>query len=294
MLRSWTIGDVRVTSLVEYFGPTHDPAVLFPDFDRAAFDAAARRLPAGHYYPSVDRLVVAIQLWLVEAGAARIVVDTGVGNGKDRAEVPRMHRLNTLVPQWLAAAGLAPDTVTDVVLTHLHADHVGWNTVLDGARWVPAFPNARYHLPRADYAFFEAERRAGRPTDGGAFPDSVAPVVDAGLARFLGESGEVAGCLEIVPAPGHTPGQLTYWIRSRGETGVLAADVMHSALQVLLPAWSTAFCVLPDAARATRARFLAAAADAGALVMPCHFAPPHCGYVRRQGDGFVFEPASVD
>lgn len=290
MLQSWRIGDIRVSSLVEYFGPTHDPAFLYPDFERESFTAAVAEMPPGHYFPAADRLVLAIQIWLVEAGDRRILVDTGCGNGKSR-NVPRMHRLNSLWPAWLAAAGQSFDSITDVAMTHLHTDHIGWNTIDDGGRWKPTFPNAVYHMPRADHDWFARAHGDGTIDDGGSFTDSVAPVVEAGLARFFTDEDRVAGCLRVAQAPGHTPGQVNFWIESRGRHGVFSADILHSVVQVLRPEWNTAFCILPDAARATRKAFLEAAAETGALVMPCHFAPPHCGYIRRRGPGYAFEPA---
>jgi glyoxylase-like metal-dependent hydrolase (beta-lactamase superfamily II) len=290
MMRSWSIGDIRVTSLVEYFGPTHDPRATFPLYDPAVMAGHVQRLPPGHYVAHIDRLVIAIQVWLVFAGDRIIVVDTGVGNFKPRPAA-RMNMLNTLFPAWLNAAGATRETVTDVVMTHLHSDHIGWNTVLEDGRWVPTFPNARYHVPQRDFAFFRDLNAAGKAADT-SFVDSLLPVLDAGLVDFIAEGQkEVAGILSVAPAYGHTPGQLNYWLRSAGETGVFSADIFHHPVQILSPAWNTAFCILPDEAKRTRAAFLAQAADAGALVMPCHFPPPHCGYIRRQGDGYAYEPA---
>lgn len=291
MLHSWRIGDIRVTSIVEYFGPTHDPEFLYPDFDREVFEATLSRFPPGHYYPTIDRLVVAIQIWLVEAGDRRILIDTGCGNDKSR-KTPRMDHMNSLWPAWFAATGVDFDSITDVVLTHLHADHVGWNTRLDGDKWVPTFPNATYHFPKGDFDWFEQAHKNGQIDDGGSFADSVLPIVDAGLVNFIVDQKEIADCLSVVPAPGHSPGQLNYWIESNGERGVFSADIFHHIVQIYNPHWNTAFCIVPEQALITRKAFLEKTASAQALVMPCHFAPPHCGYIRRQGDGFAFEPAT--
>ena len=291
MLSSWTVGTIRVTSLIEYHGPTHDPQVLYPDFDRADFEAVRGQLPHDHHFPTTDRLVVAIRIWLVEDGDRRILIDAGCGNGKTR-RTPRMHRLNTLWPEWLAAAGQSFDSITDVVMTHLHADHVGWNTRAEGDRWVPTFPNARYHLPKDDYDWFRAAHAEGRISDGGSFADSIEPVVAAGMAEFITDQSEVAGCLRVVAAPGHTPGMLTYRIESEGQRGAFCADIFHHVVQILRPDWNTTFCILPEEARRSRAAFLAEAAASEALVMPCHFAAPGAGFIRRDGDGYRFEPAA--
>jgi glyoxylase-like metal-dependent hydrolase (beta-lactamase superfamily II) len=291
VIHSWSIGDVRVTSLVEYMGPTHVPEATFPEFDAAVFAKRAGLLPPGAWHETVRRFTIAIQIWIIHAGNEVILVDSGVGNHKTRPAA-RMHMLNTLVPQWLAAAGAAPDQVTHVLMTHFHSDHVGWNTTLSDGRWVPTFPRARYLFPRGDFDYFKALGDSGKSSDT-SFKDSVAPVVEAGLAEFIDAKASLPAGLRPVEAFGHTPGMMNYWLRSKGETGVFSADVFHHPVQILNPGWNTAFCILPDAAKATRARLLGEAAAANALVMPCHFPTPHTGYVRRAGDGFAFEPAPV-
>lgn len=290
MLHSHQLGAIRATGIVEYFGPTHVPSATFPDFDPVRFAVEKAKLAPHQYAAVVDRLIVAIQIWIVHAGPNVIVIDTGVGNAKPRP-TPRMNMLNTLALQWMEAAGAPPDKVTHVVMTHLHSDHVGWNTRLAGDRWQPTFVNARYHLPAKDFAYFKDRHERGLVRES-SFADSVLPVVDAGLADFVSPGDEIAHTLVAEAAYGHTPGQLNYRIRSDGSEGVFSGDIFHSPLQVAVPEWNTAFCVDADAARATRAAFLASAADSGALVMPCHFGPPHCGYIRRQGAGFTFEPAA--
>jgi glyoxylase-like metal-dependent hydrolase (beta-lactamase superfamily II) len=290
MIRSWRIGDIKVTSVVEYYGPTHVPEATFPEFDGAKAAVQAGLLPAGHWYPDIRRLTIAIQIWVVFAGSEVILIDTGVGNGKTRP-AQRMNMLNTLVPQWMAAAGASREVVTHVVMTHLHSDHIGWNTMGDGDRWVPTFPNAAYFVPKDDFAHFKDEHERGKAGDT-SFADSLLPVVDAGLVTFVDRQKEIAEVLRVAPAPGHTPGMLNYWVSSNGETGVFSGDVLHHPIQILNPGWNTAFCLLADKAKATRRAFLNTAADAGARVMPCHFAPPHSGFVRRQGEEFRFEPAA--
>lgn len=290
MMHERRIGAARIVNLVEYVGPTHDPRATFPAYDGAAMAAMAAELPPYHYFANVDRLVIAIQVWLVFCGGRIVLIDAGVGNFKSRPAA-RMNALNTLLPSWLEAAGAGRHSVTDVVMTHLHGDHVGWNTTLEDGRWVPTFPNARYHVPRRDFDYFKRLDDDGVPNDG-SFGDSVMPIVQAGLAQFIGEDQrEVAGCLDVAHAYGHTPGQLNYWLRDDGAAAVFSADIFHHPVQILNPGWNTAFCIEPDRARATRAAFLAKAAETGALIMPCHFPAPHCGRVRRQGRGFAYEPA---
>jgi glyoxylase-like metal-dependent hydrolase (beta-lactamase superfamily II) len=293
LISTWKIGDITVTGLVEYFGPTHDPRVLFPAFEPSALEQNRDWLVPDYWYPHMDRLVVAIQFWIVHAGNNVILVDTGFGNSKTRATA-RANHLNTLVPVWLEAAKARPDQVTHVVQTHLHSDHVGWNTSLEGGRWVPTFPNARYYMPLHDFRFFKDFNETGKARDGGSFYDSVMPVVGAGLVEFIDAQTEIADCLRVVPAFGHSPGQLNYWIESQGQRAVFCGDVLHHPIQIAQPEWNTVVDILPDDARRTRGEFLAKAADSDALVMPGHFGKPHAGYIRRQGGGYRFEPAPAD
>lgn len=290
MIHSWRIGTATVTSVVEYFGPVHVPGTLYPQMDRQVLRDNRALFEGAHWIEAIDRLVIGVQLWVVQAGGRIIVIDTGIGNGKPR-RTPRANRLNTVLPDWLAAAGASAEQVTDVVMTHLHADHVGWNTRAEGEAWVATFPTARYHLPQADYAWFRELNLSGRATDGGSFFDSVEPVINSDLASIVGPGDTIAGCLEAVTAYGHTPGQLNYWLRSEGQAIVFCGDVLHHPVQVLCPDWNTIVDVDPEQARLTRGAFLKAAAAENALVAPCHFGPPHCGFIRAAGAGYAFEPA---
>ena len=293
MIQSRMIGDARVTRVLEYSGPTHAPEFLFPEIDKAERDASIA-VNAGwtaphHYVPAMDRFIVTIQVWVVHAGGNVILIDTGVGNHKPRA-APRMNQLNTLLIPWLEAAGAAAHQVTHVVHTHLHTDHVGGNTVFENGRWVPAFPNARYLMPRTEFDYWNAEYAKDPGVQAGSFADSVLPVLEAGLVDFIDGPSEVAGCLVPEDVAGHAPGMLAFRLRSKGEEGYFSTDTMHSPIQIANPHWNDRYVLWADRAKASRAKVLANAAERNALIMPMHFGAPYCGYVRRQGDGYRFEP----
>ncbi|CAG9263993.1 MBL fold metallo-hydrolase [Paraburkholderia unamae] len=292
MIDTMMIGDVRITRIHEYSGPTHPPEFLLPDLDPAALERNRDWMAPQHWVPHMNRFVLTVQLWVVHAGGNIIVVDTGVGNGKPREGMARMHRLNTLVPEWLEAAGAPLDKVTHVAITHLHMDHVGWNTRWLDNRWTPTFPNARYYLPEDDFLYCKAGRNKVEGVDvfGDAFDDSVMPVVDAGLAVMMRPGMEIADCLKVEAAPGHSPGQVAFRIRSRGEEAVFSGDICHNPIQIACPEVNSGYCLWPDQARSTRHAFLEAAAEREALILPVHFGDPYCGYVRREGNGFAFEP----
>lgn len=295
MIRSRMIGAAKVTNVIEYSGPTHAPEFLFPEIPKAERDAgiAAQKswLAPNHYVPHMDRFIVTIQVWVVQIGDKTILIDSGVGNFKNRA-APRMNQLNTLLIPWLEAAGASAETVTHVVHTHLHTDHVGGNTILRDGRWVPAFPNARYLMPKAEFDHWTADYDGGdKMVQAGSFADSVLPILDAGLVDFIEPGQEVAGCLLGEDVSGHAPGMLSFRLRSNGEEGMFSTDTMHSPIQVAYPHWNDRYVLRANDALTARARVLKHAAEREALIMPVHFGDPYCGYVRRQGDGYRFEAA---
>lgn len=285
------IGSADVYNIIEFVGPTHDPARVFSDLTREQLAAARTKLGPHQYVSLIDRFVIAIQIWIVRFKGNVIVVDTGVGNLKTRP-VERINRLNTRVMEWFEAAGAGRDSVTHVINTHLHADHVGWNTVEESGVIEPTFRKAKYFLPRIDFenvsSLYAKDKNAGV----GSFADSVLPVFDAGQGELVGGEGEIAG-MEMTPAAGHTPGMFRLTLRSDGETGIFCADIFHSPIQILEPHVNTSFCMLAEQARQTRRAFLEAVADTRAVIMPCHFGFPHAVRINREGGRFGFEPVPV-
>ena len=291
MLRAMRLGACEISSVIEYTAPTPNPAVLFPGLDAARAAELGGRIGLGHYVASMDRLVITVQIWVIRAGSRVILVDAGVGNHKTRA-LPRMNRLNTQLPAWLEAAGATPASVTHVMHTHLHGDHVGWNTTLIDGRWEPTFPHARTLIPRRDYEHYRAALRDGTdPIIDQSFEDSILPLVDAGLVQLIDPGTDVLDCLEVVALPGHSVGHVGYRLHSGGERALFCGDVLHSPMQVCDPTLNTSYCAQPELARRTRRTLLDDAAASGELVLPMHFGAPYCGYVRRSGDGFTFEGA---
>jgi len=218
-----------------------------------------------------------------------------VGNHKKRAS-ERMNNLNTLTPLWLAAAGADPKSVTHVIVTHFHPDHVGWGTRMDNGKWVPMFPNARHLMPKVDFELAHAAYLKGdKGVISGSFEDSVLPLYEAGLIDLISDGDIVAGCLEAEAMPGHTPGSLHFRLQSEGKEAIFAGDVMHSPLQIAMPHINTWIDAHAEQARESRALFLKRAAERQALIMPVHFGWPHCGYVRGDSiKGYRFEPVEPD
>lgn len=293
MLDTYQVGDVRITRIHEYSGPTHDPRFLLPDMTPEQLAAQRDWMAPDHWVPAMNKLVLTVQLWLVHAGDQIIVVDTGVGNGKPREGMARMNRLNTLVLEWLEAAGAPADKVTHVVNTHLHMDHVGWNTRWLDNRWTPTFPNARYYLPKDDFLFCMEGKNKEQPLDvfGAAIEDSVKPLAAEAMIELIGPGDEIAGCMVVEDASGHSPGQVAFRVHSRGEQALFCGDVFHNPMQIVYPDLNSGYCIWADKARQTRRAMLEDLAQSGALLLPVHFGQPYAGYVRREQGGYRFEAA---
>jgi glyoxylase-like metal-dependent hydrolase (beta-lactamase superfamily II) len=233
--------------------------------------------------------LLSFQTYVVRTARHVVLVDTCIGNDKDRNGHAAFHMLRTPWLENLAAAGVSPQDVDYVMCTHMHADHVGWNTRLADGRWVPTFPRARYVFARREYA----HRRAAWERDGAevqrTFTDSVLPVVESGQAVLVDSDHAVDDELWLEPAEGHTPGNVVVRLRGAGEHAVLSGDVIHHPLQVKYPEWSSAFCEDPAASAACRREFVARHADAGTLVVPAHFPAPTAGRIRRDGERWRYE-----
>ncbi len=222
-----------------------------------------------------------IQALVVETDGRRIVVDTCVGNDKERA-IPFFCNLQGAFLADLAAAGYPRESIDTVICTHLHSDHVGWNTMLVDGKWVPTFPNARYVLVRAEV---DAEPQAGEDV---VFVDSVQPILDAGVADLVEPGHVVCPGITLLPTPGHTPGHVSVLIESGVETAVITGDVMHHPVQCGCPHWPSVFDNDPAAAEATRRRFLDQFADRDVLIIGTHFPLPGAGHIRREEGGYSF------
>jgi glyoxylase-like metal-dependent hydrolase (beta-lactamase superfamily II) len=277
------IGDVRVTRLPEMV-LVERAADLFPNFDAEAARAHEPWLAPHHYDPAAGTITMPVSSWLLRAGGWTILIDTCCGNHKDRLGIPGMHQLQTPFLERLAAAGVAPETVDFVLCTHLHLDHVGWNTQLIGGRWVPTFPNARYVVSRT-----ELEHAASAPgrLERLVYQDSIAPVVAAGLVETVDGEHGLLDLLTLRPAPGHSPGHVWIELASAGALGVFCGDIVHSPIQAPFWRWSTRYCEDPVQATATRRRLLDVCAETGALLLPAHFNHKPVARVRADGDVFA-------
>ncbi len=285
------LGDVTVTRVKEYYGPVGmTPGQFFPTVPESAWrEDTAWHAP--HFLdPHTGIVNSAVQSWLLRSEGKTILVDTGVGNHKERPYSPVWSHLRTGFLADLARAGVAPEDVDIVINTHLHVDHVGWNTRLEGRSWVPTFPNATYLLPKDDYDFWNPanghEPLLGRGNQN-VFEDSVAPVQEAGQVQLWEGSHRIDARLRLDAAPGHTPGSSVLTLVSGTDRAVFVGDLLHSPVQLVAPDHNSCFCEDPVRARITRRRVLGWAADHNALVVPAHLGGHGAAEVARSGSGFA-------
>lgn len=285
----WRLGEVRIDRVLEFEQPLIAPRTLLPEADDEILARHRDWLEPDLLDPATGLLVVAFHSFVITTPHSVILVDTCSGNDRDRPGKPRYHQKAWPYLANLAKAGIAPEAVGYVLCTHLHVDHVGWNTRLLNGRWVPTFPNARYLFERREWAFWEAEYETAGFTDDPYYEDSILPVIAAGRADFVDGEHEIDPWVRLEPSRGHTPGHVCVRIRGGGREAVMSGDVMHHPLQCAEPDLSSCFCVDPAQSRRTRRAFLEHQAETGALVMPAHFPTPAAGRVSAHGTGFRFE-----
>lgn len=293
-MRDIAVGRFSVARIEEMLTPGFAPDFLFPDFDGRVFDEDPILAAPNFRDPATGKLMSSMHAWLIRGEGLTVIVDTGCGNAKKRS-APAFQRfvdLDTPFLDRLAAAGVAPDEVTHVVNTHLHIDHVGWNTRLENGRWVPTFPHARYVWGAVETAHWldGGAGLAAQPEAAEVLDDSVRPIRAAGLVDTMADGQSFAPGLTLRAAPGHTAGLMALWLESEGETAIFCTDVLHQPMQIYRPLWNSRFCELPDVARRSRARLLAQAAEREAIVLPSHFGAPHGGRILRRADGYEFSP----
>ncbi len=278
----WIVGDVKITRVVEMetVGGTR---FILPQ----ATPEEIRKLPwlVPAYASDEGRLRMAIHPTVIETPTRRILVDTGLGNDKDGRNVPTWNHRDTPFLEYLSGAGYPPETIDTVLCTHLHVDHVGWNTRLQDGRWIPSFPNARYVFARTEYEHWRDHRDdpAHPPAH---FDDSVQPVFEAGVVDLVPGDHVLCEEVSLIPTPGHSPGHVSIHVRSNGAEALLTGDAAHHPCQMAHLDWSTLVDFDPQQAARTRHDLFSRFADTDTIVIGGHFS---AGRLKRDGHAFRLE-----
>ncbi|MET0375454.1 MAG: MBL fold metallo-hydrolase [Rhizorhabdus sp.] len=226
--------------------------------------------------------------WLLRTPTLNLLIDTCIGADKERGSGPWSRRQSTRLLDELAAQGLQPEDIDFVACTHLHGDHVGWNTRLEDGRWVPTFPRARYGISAVEVeAWARLDAVSDTPVNYGAYRDSILPIVESGQALYVGPGEILAPGVEIVPLPGHTLSHFGIEVDHGGDRALFCGDALHSPVQLVDPRWPSMFCEDRVLGIETRVSMLDRVVDERMLLLPAHFRGARAVYLKRQEGGFL-------
>jgi glyoxylase-like metal-dependent hydrolase (beta-lactamase superfamily II) len=287
---TWRVGDVAITRVVDLEIHGGPPEVVFSGLTEEQVRAVEWLQP--HYATPEGALNISVHAYVVESKGARIIVDTCVGNDKPRL-FPFFNKLSTPFLERLAEAGFKPEDIDYVLCTHMHIDHVGWNTHWTGEAWVPTFPKARYLFGRLEWAHWQGEIAQAPTSEEAAelhaiMEDSVKPIIAAGQHNLIETDHRITDEVRLMHTPGHTPGHVSVVIASRGRTAVIAGDVMHHPIQLANAGIQANFDSDKTAAEVTRRAFIEDHGDRDILVLGTHFARPSAGWIVRDGAAWRF------
>ena len=280
------LGDMTLRRVIEQEKPFFDPLTFFPELTAERLDENRSWLEPLALDPATGQIVLCIQSYIVTTPDHTILIDSCVGNHKDRPTRPFWHQMaSDTYMHNLATTGLSVDDIDYVMCTHLHVDHVGWNTRLENGRWVPTFPNARYLFADRELAYWQAENEK-EPV--GPIVDSVLPIIAADRADIVRSDHELNEYVRLLPTPGHTPDHFAVRLGKGRDHAVVTGDLIHSPLQARYPELWMRADVDPKQGCVTRRTFLETYCDNDTLICTGHFPSPSCGHVKRWGEGFKF------
>ena len=282
------LGEVEILRVVEIPRSTYPTRDMLPTSDPDVIARHRAGWLGAFYDTSTGDLGSRIQSYVVRTPDETVVIDTCVGNDKKRENALWNMRQGTWLDD-LRAAGVAPEDVDYVLCTHMHVDHVGWNTRRVGGAWAPTFPRAAYVFVGEEWEFWKHERDSGKDHDG-CIDDSVVPIVEAGRARLVDTGASLGRYLRFEPTPGHTPGHAAVRLTTGAGQAVFSGDLMHRVVQVAEPGWSSRFCSDAGRAAITRRAFVEQHAETGTLICAAHFPMP--GYITKSPSGFQFSVAN--
>jgi glyoxylase-like metal-dependent hydrolase (beta-lactamase superfamily II) len=293
-MKTQLLGQMRIDRVVESEGPFAAVDFLLPQVRPEQLEPHHDWLRP-RFLDERDQLVMGFHSFVLRTPRHNILIDTCVGNDKERPQRASWHRQQHRYIESLARLGLAPEQIDYVCCTHLHADHVGWNTCLREGQWQPTFPKARYVFSKREYSHWEAEHRLalaqGRDAPNhGSFADSVLPVVDAGQALMVDDDGnDFEAGVRLESAAGHTPGSCVLHARSGGAHAVFTGDIFHTPVQLIDLSWSSRFCHDATKAAQVRRELAAQLTDTSSLLMAAHFPSPVAGRIVSGAQGLRWQ-----
>jgi glyoxylase-like metal-dependent hydrolase (beta-lactamase superfamily II) len=287
MSLKFSVGDLTIHRAIEQETSFFPALELFPQLTPELLGQNRAWLRQARAMDEADVLILCFQSYIVRTPHHTILIDSCIGNDKQRPARPNWHmKTDDTYMRALAATGVTPADIDYVMCTHLHVDHVGWNTRLENGRWVPTFPRARYVFGKSEYDYWSEQNKTAEVPP---FADSVLPVVEADRAEIVANDFAIGDHMRILPTPGHTPGHIAFAFGKGKDSAVFSGDLMHTPLQTLHPELSPKFDVDPAQAAVTRRNFLERYCDTDTLCCTAHFPSPSVGRIRRKGNAFSCE-----
>jgi glyoxylase-like metal-dependent hydrolase (beta-lactamase superfamily II) len=278
--------DVTIHPVVEQQGAFFDFLEFFPKLSKEQFEENRSWLEPTFVDPATQRLVLCIQGFLIKTAQHTILIDSCVGNHKPRPARPFWNMMNSdRFEQGLKAVGLGFDDIDYVMCTHLHGDHVGWNTRLENGRWVPTFPKARYVMADRELAFW-TQKQKEHPADAPWMTDSVLPIVAANRAQVVKSDFALGDLVQCIPTPGHTIDHFSVLVGRSGHDALITGDMIHSPIQGRYPDLSMRLDYDSAQSAKTRRNIFDRYCDTSTLFCVTHFPSPSTGRVQRWGDGY--------
>jgi len=285
-IRHWKIGDVEVARIVEVNAWEDDITMLLPDATPEFVQQFKWLQP--HFATPDGKMILSFQAFVLRSRGKTFMIDTCIGNDRQR-EFDVFTNMQTSFIQDLRTAGYPPEAISGVLCTHLHFDHVGWNTQNVDGKWVPTFPQARYYFGREEWAHWQHLRDTGGYHHVDHLVDSIDPVIDAGLVDFIDPDFQLTDEVSLIPTPGHTPGHVSVLIRSGGQQAVITGDMMHHPIQLAVPATHGRFDMDAAAGAQTRVDFIDRFANTPTLVIGSHFSDPSAGHIVSDGTSWKLQ-----
>ncbi len=275
----WNIGDVEIYQLVELEAGDIIQEIIKNATPKNILEIDWLR---PNFADDQGKLKALVQAFLIRSEDKNILIDTCIGNDKPRNDVPEWSNLQSNFLLNLNELGISETDVDIVACTHLHMDHVGWNTKYENNSWVPTFPKAKYLFSKDEYTYWQSKPENEIDDDHAAFDDSVTPILEAGLAELINDNHSIDKNVSFIPTPGHTPSHMSVKIESKGESAIISGDFLHHPCQIAHPDWSTDADTKPEQGIITRKRILEELVDKDTHLIGSHFASPVIGKVKKK------------
>jgi glyoxylase-like metal-dependent hydrolase (beta-lactamase superfamily II) len=282
-IRKWQIGEVEVVRIVEV-NAHEDPFEMLSQGLTPEI-AKQHRWLVPYFATPEGRMKISFQAFVLRSGKDRVMIDTCIGNDRER-EYPIFTNMQTSFLEDLMGAGYPRESITKVLCTHLHFDHVGWNTMKVKGTFVPTFPNARYLFSRKEYDHWQMLKRTGGYHDFSHLVDSIDPITEAGLADFIEPTTKITDEVGLIPTPGHTPGHVSVVIKSKGDEAIITGDMMHHPIQFAESDRVGNFDMDKEQGVKTRKEMFKRLEDKNILVIGTHFCDPSSGHVVRDKENW--------